>query len=364
MKTNRIDYILSFSIFILSLIGIVMVLSSTTSFGLKYGDSLYFLKRHVLYLLLGLLALYMALKIDLKILRKYSFWILLFSMLLLFVVFIPPIGQKISGAWRWINLYFFSFQPSEITKLALIIFLSNALSNKKNQITGFIRGLLPLLLVVVAVCFLILKEPDLGTSLMIFITSFIMFFIAGAKLSHLAAIVVPGIIAVTGLVVSAPYRLRRVFAFLDPWQDPYNVGFQIIQSLLAVGSGGIFGLGLGNSRQKFFYLPQQYADFILAVFAEELGLIGMVSLLAVFLVFFLRGYKIALEAKEPFQIFLAAGITTLFFVQTFINFSVVLGLLPTTGLPLPFVSYGGTSLIVNFFAVGILLNISRERKIA
>ena len=361
MKKNP-DYIFLALAASLVVIGTIMVFSASPALALKYGDSFYYLKRHLFYLILGLFGLNFAMKLNLDKLKKWSPYVLLFSIFLMMLVYLPHLGKEMGGATRWLDLYIFSFQPSELCKFAVVLFIASYLSNKKEGIKNFISGLLPLLLLIGIVDAIIIKQPDLGTALSVSFTSFVMFFIAGANLWHLLSFLFAGAFGVLVISITSPYRMRRLLSYLNPWCDPLNTGFQIIQSLLAVGSGGLMGLGLGNSRQKFFYLPQQYADFIFAVLCEELGFIGAMILLILFLGFFARGIRIARKAGDDFSFLLAAGIISMFAVQTFMNLSVVLGLIPTTGIPLPFISYGGTAMIINLFSVGLIANVSRTAK--
>jgi len=346
----------------LYIVGVLMIFSASPSLALKLGDSFYYLKRHIFYSILGFFGLYYALNLDLNKLKKWAPWLLIISLGLLLSLNFPGVGKTMGGATRWMDLYFFSFQPAELAKFSMVLFLALTLSAKGEGIKDFFKGLLPQLVLLGVILLVIIKQPDMGTAISIAGTSFIMFFIAGARLSHLLFISGVGAAVVLGLSLSSPYRLRRLMAYLDPWSDPQNVGFHIIQSLLAIGSGGLFGLGLGNSRQKFFYLPQQYADFIFAVLCEELGFIGAAGLILLFLAFFIQGIRLASQTKDAFSQLLLAGIISMFAVQTFMNLMVVAGLLPTTGIPLPFISYGGTALIVNLFSVGLVLNVSRGVK--
>lgn len=355
---SRFDYLFLFSVLALTAVGLVMVFSASPTMALKLGDSYYFLKRHVLYLLLGFAALYLSLRIDLKILKKWSGLILILSVLLLLSVYVPGVGKKISGASRWIDLMIISFQPSELIKFTMVLFLAALLSGWKDRIKDFLRGLIPVFTLIGVIITPIVMQPDLGTAVAIGATAFVMLFVAGANLWHLSAIAGTGMAGVIGLSMSSPYRLKRLLAYINPWQDPQGVGFHIIQSLLAVGSGGLLGLGLGASRQKFFYLPQQFTDFIYAILCEELGFLGGVGVIALFVLFAVRGIRIAYMAEDSFTSLLASGLVAWLTLQAIINIMVVVGLLPTTGIPLPFISYGGTATIVNLFAVGILLNIS------
>ncbi|MBI5701340.1 putative lipid II flippase FtsW [Candidatus Saganbacteria bacterium] len=346
----------------LILFGTIMIFSSSPVMGIKVGDSFYYLKHHLLYLILGFFAFVLAMNLEMPKLKRFALPILSLSVFFLFMLFIPRFGTTLGGATRWLNLYLFSFQPSELVKFAMVLYFSMALSNIKDKVGDFMKGLLPLLLILIFVVAIIIKQPDLGTALSILGTSFIMLFIAGARIAHLTVLAAVGAFAVLIISILSPYKLKRLVAYLDPWKDPLGVGFHIIQSLLAVGSGGIFGLGLGNSRQKFYYLPQQYADFIFAVLCEELGFIGAIALLLIFVLFFLRGMHIAKNAPDSFSSLLAFGLILMFFVQAALNLLVVVGLIPTTGIPLPFVSYGGTAMIINLFSVGIIANISRLKK--
>lgn len=338
-----------------------MIFSASPVMGLKLGDSFYYLKRHIFYLIIGFFAFAGAIRLDVLKLKKFSNLILIITLLFLLMLFIPHIGKSLGGATRWLDFYIISFQPSELVKFAVVLFLAAYLSELKTNVKNFIKGLFPMLLIIVFIAAIIIKQPDLGTALSIMGTSFLMFFIAGAQILHLGILAGIGAFGVLILSILSHYRLQRLLAYLDPWKDPLGKGFHIIQSLLAVGSGGIFGLGIGNSRQKFYYLPQQYADFIFAVLCEELGFIGAMILLALFFVFFIRGIKIASNATDYFSSLFAFGLISMLFVQTSLNLMVVVGLIPTTGIPLPFVSYGGTAMVINMFCVGLLVNISKRK---
>ena len=357
------DYILLFIVLALLSIGLIMVFSASPTMAMKLGDPYYYLKRQILFMILGFLALLLGFKIDYNYLKEWSPWFLGGSICLLLLLFIPGLGQEISGAVRWLNLGLFSFQPSEITKLALIVYLSSSIADKKDKIKNFLEGLLPLLLLIMFITFLIIRQPDLGTTLVILGTSGLMLFVGEVQIAHLFGLAAVGLAGLLGLILASPYRLRRIVAFINPWQDPRSAGFHIIQSLLAVGSGGPLGLGLGQSRQKFFYLPQQVTDFIFAILCEELGFIGGLIVITLFALFIIRGLKISREAPDKFTMLLSAGITGWIAIQALINISVVIGLLPTTGIPLPFISYGGTSLLVLLFSIGLLLNISQVQEL-
>jgi cell division protein FtsW len=358
MRKPKIDYIFLFSVLTLTAIGLIMIFSASPTMAMKLGDSYFYLKRHIFYLLLGFAALYFGVRVDLEILKKWSAPILALSVLVLLLVYIPGVGRRVSGALRWIDLLFFSFQPSELIKFTMVLFLAKMLSASGENIKNFFGGLLPPLALVGVVCAIIVGQPDLGTALAIAGTSFIMLFSAGASLFHLSLLGVLGIAGVIGLSINTEYRMNRLIAFLNPWKDPQGTGFHIVQSLLAIGSGGFFGQGLGASRQKFFYLPQQFTDFIFAILCEELGFVGGAGVVALFILFAVRGIRIALTAGDNFSSLLATGLVSWITLQAIINIMVVVGLLPTTGIPLPFISYGGTATIMSLFSVGILLNIS------
>jgi len=361
-KKPSVDKLLLISIFCLVLYGTIMIFSASPVMGIKVGDEFYYLKRHFFYLFLGFGAFIFGQRLDIQKLKKATFPLMSISILFLMMLFIPGVGKTLGGATRWLDFKFISFQPSELVKLSVILFVALRLSTIKEGIKDFVKGLLPILLVLGIISGIIIKQPDLGTALSIMGTSFLMLFLGGAEMLHLGLLFLSGAAGVLVISIFSSYRLKRLLAYLDPWKDPLGTGFHIIQSLIAVGSGGVFGLGIGNSRQKFYYLPQQYADFIFAVICEELGLIGAIVLISLFLLFFIRGAIIAANTKDLFMKNLAFGIVSMFFIQTILNLMVVVAIIPTTGIPLPFVSYGGTAIIINFFAVGILSNISRLKE--
>jgi cell division protein FtsW len=280
---------------------------------------------------------------------------------LLAAVLVPHVGSMSGGARRWLGPGAFSFQPSEFAKIALVIFVAAKLASLGEGVRSFVRGVFPVLFVTGLIAMLILFEPDMGTASIYVFTSFAMLFCAGARIEHLALATVSLIPAIAFEIGRSAYKRARIFAFLHPWQDPQDTGFHIVQSLLALGSGGLFGLGLGASRQKFFYLPEQYTDFIYAILGEELGMIGAVSVLGLFVFFAFRAVRIALAAPDRFGMLLALGCTFLIVIQAFINIGVVTASWPVTGVPLPFVSFGGTSLVVSLTAVALILNIGRHR---
>jgi cell division protein FtsW len=278
---------------------------------------------------------------------------------LLLLVLIPGVGVVRGGARSWLGISSFGIQPSEFMKLAMVIFLANHLTEKKDKIDSFLKGLLPPLAIMGTAFGLIMLQPDLGTGAVMALASLIVIYTAGARIRHLSSLALVGAAGLVGLILAAPYRLQRITAFLDPWQDPLGAGYQAIQSLYAIGPGGLVGLGLGMSRQKFNYLPEPQTDFIFSILSEELGYIGGAAVILLFIVLVWRGIRAAITAPDLFGSLLAVGIIGIVGVQVFINIGVVIGMLPVTGITLPLVSYGGSSLTLLLTALGILLNISR-----
>ncbi|MFB4167589.1 stage V sporulation protein E [Virgibacillus sp. JSM 102003] len=361
---NAPDYTLLAVILSLLLIGIVMVYSSSYVWAeYKYADSFFYVKRQLLFCGVGVIAMFFIMGVPYGTWKKYSNLILLSCFLLLLAVLIPGVGMERGGAQSWIGIGAFSIQPSEFMKLGLIIYLSVYLSVQQKYITSFRKGFFPSLLLVFTAFGLIMLQPDLGTGVVLVLTSMVMIYTAGAKLSHFLGLAVLGIAGFLLLIISAPYRIDRITAFLNPWEDPSDTGFQIIQSLYAIGPGGLTGVGLGNSLQKHFYLPEPQNDFIFAILGEELGFLGGTFVIALFMLLFWRGIKVALEAPDSYGRFLALGIVSMLTIQVMINISVVIGLIPVTGITLPFLSYGGSSLTLTLCSVGILLNISKYSKL-
>jgi cell division protein FtsW len=326
----------------------------------KYDDSYYYLKRQALWIIFGLIGFSVALNIDYRDFRKYSMPILLISMFLLALVFVPGIGRAAGGARRWIKVGAFSFQPSELAKLAVILFLADRLTVRRRHIGRFWRALLFPLLLTCLVMGLVILQPDLGTTILIALISAILLFSTGVPLKLLFPAVLAAVPAVYLLVFSSSYRARRITAFLNPWADPEGAGFQIIQSFIALGSGGIGGMGLAQSRQKFYYLPAAHTDFIFSIIGEELGFAGAIIILGLFLVIFIVGMRLARGAPDFFGFLLGIGIVSIISLQALINIAVVTGSLPTKGLPLPFISFGGSSMLFNLVAIGVLMNIGRQ----
>ncbi|MFW6305987.1 MAG: stage V sporulation protein E [Bacillota bacterium] len=355
------DYIIFFIVIVLMAIGLIMILSASSIRALTdYNDSYYLFKHQMMWSLVGIGAMIFFMNIDYHVYQKNSKLILFFTIIGLVLVLIPGIGRVAGGSRRWIGIGPIGVQPSELAKLGLVIYLSYYFSRKNEKIKSFIDGVLPTLIILGVVFSLILMEPDLGTAVTIAGTFFLMLFAAGAKYGHLASLIAAGIPMIIYFIFSEEYRKERLLSFLNPWADPLDTGYHIIQSLLALGSGGIFGVGLGQGKQKFLYLPEPGTDFIFAVLGEELGLMGTLLILLLFFLFAWRGLKIATSAPDIFGSMLAVGISSMVIIQAMINIGVVTSSMPITGITLPFISYGGTSLVIMLSAVGILLNVSRQ----
>ncbi|MEK6727216.1 MAG: putative lipid II flippase FtsW [Candidatus Omnitrophota bacterium] len=345
---------------ILICIGIVMIYSSSSIFAAeRYKDSFFFLKRHVSFLAIGLLLMFFVMGIDYRRLVKFAKPLLIVSLFMLVLVLIPGIGREVSGARRWFRFKFLSFQPSELASLAIIIYTADFINRKGNLIKTFLRGFLPPVCVLGLGSLFILAQPDLGTTLALASVVFIMLFIAGVRPLYLFSLLLASIPALYVLIFSVPYRRMRMMAFVNPWFDPKGSGFQIIQSQIALGSGGIFGVGLGHSKQKLFYLPAAHTDFIFSIIGEELGLLGTLGVIVLFMIFIGEGLKIIKNAADKFGYFLALGLILMISLRAIINIGVSCGVVPTKGLPLPFISYGGSSFVFDLVSVGILINIAR-----
>ena len=345
---------------LLIFLGITMIYSASSIYALQVlGDSLYFLKRHLVFLLVGGLLSFMVMAIDYRELRPYAKPLLLSGLVLLTLVLIPGLGKSSFGAQRWFRLGPIYFQPSEFVKLVVLIYVADFLARKQQVISRFDKGFLPILLVLGVLALLILKQPDLGSTILLIAIVMMMLFVAGASIRQMMYLGLLAFPAFYFLVVRVPYRWRRIVAFLDPWKDSDGAGFQLIQSQIAFGSGGFFGVGPGKSVQKLFYLPAAHTDFILSIVGEELGFLGAFSVIVLFMAFIWQGARIAKRVQDPFGYFLAIGIVAMIGLQAVINIGVTIGAMPTKGLPLPFISYGGSALVFNMLAVALLLNISR-----
>lgn len=364
VKKTTPDFILVIVILALLSLGLIMVYSASAVWAdYRFDDSFYFAKRQLLFAIIGLIAMFFIMNIDYWTWRSWSKVILITCFVLLIAVLIPGIGNVRNGSRSWIGVGAFSIQPSEFMKLAMIIYLAKFLSENQKNITSFKKGLVPSLGLVFTAFALIMLQPDLGTGTVMVGTCLFMIFVSGARIAHFIGLGLIGLAGFVGLIAAAPYRIKRITAFLDPWEDPLGSGFQTIQSLYAIGPGGLFGLGLGQSRQKFFYLPEPQTDFIFAILAEELGFIGGAFVLLLFALLLWRGIRTALNAPDLYGSFLAVGIISMVAFQVMINIGVVINLIPVTGITLPFFSYGGSSLTLMLMAMGILLNISRYSRI-
>ena len=355
------DPILIGAMALLICVGLLMIFSASTSLADRYhGSSVVLLRNHLLHLIVALAAMAVSMRVPYELWRRYTPLLLLLTFLLLIIVLIPGVGYQVSGARRWLRVAVFNFQPTELLKLVLILFVASYLDRKQALLDRFFRGMVPGLSVIGVFLALVVMQPDFGTMVLIALTLLLMIFVGGAKPGHILYSLLGFCALGSYLVISQSYRLRRIFAFLDPWQDRLDSGFQIVQSYLALGSGGWLGVGLGDSRQKMFFLPDAHTDFIFSILGEELGLVGALAAMALFVCFVWRGYRIALASEEDFGRYLAYGISTLFALQILLNLAVVMGMMPTKGLPLPFISYGGSSLVSMLFMTGILLNIGQR----
>jgi cell division protein FtsW len=347
----------------LSLVGVIMVFSaSAVVAGTRFHDSIYFLKRQVMWLAVGFLALHVASRVDYVRWRTLAPWLLGGTALLLAVVLIPSLGLVAKGARRWLRLGPFSIQPAELFKVAAVLYVASYLARREDRLTQFKTGLLPPLVVLGLLSGLVLLQPDLGTVVVVGAVVLLMFFLAGARPAHLLGLVLAMLPVAALLILRSSYRRQRLMTFLEPWKDAADAGFQVTQSFLAFGSGGLFGVGLGEGKQKLFFLPEAHTDFVLALVGEELGLMGTTAIMLLFALLVLKGFQIAARARDPFGRHVALGVTLLIGVQVLVNAGVVTGVLPTKGLTLPLVSYGGSSLVVTLFAIGILLSVSRDRQ--
>ncbi|HMD02364.1 MAG TPA: putative lipid II flippase FtsW [Candidatus Baltobacteraceae bacterium] len=358
------DAVLVGAVATLVALGLVMVFSASSAYAVAlHHDAGYFLKRQLAWLAVALAAAAVAYRVDYHRLRAFAPLLLALCVLSLTLVLVPHVGIYVGGARRWLGAGPFSFEPSEFTKLALVLYLASALAAKGEKIRSFSHGLFPLAFVAILLGVLVVLEPDLGTASLLAFTTATMLFVAGARPAHM--LVVGAMLAAGGtlLVRHDPYKLARITAFVDPWKDPLDKGFHIVQSLMALGSGGLAGLGLGFSRQKYFWLPEAPTDFIAAIIGEELGFIGLFVVIVLFVVFAYRASRIALAAPDRFGFLLAVGCMATIVIQAFVNLGVVTSSWPVTGVPLPFISFGGSSLVSSLIAVAIVVNVGRQRRL-
>jgi len=362
MKYNKkpFDFWIFAAVLLLLSIGIITVFSASSPHAYYYFNDAYLIfKNQLKFAIIGLIIMLIVSNLDYRKIAKLSYGYLGVSILLLIMVRIPGFGRNENGSWRWIFVGSQSFQPSELAKLALIIFLSYSLSKRKEPLQYFFKGFIPYIGIVGVVAGLLIIEPHLSATIIIILVSSIILFCAGAKIIHFVAIGVPLILGLIGVIKLNPYMLSRINSYMDPFSDPLGKGFQVIQSLYAIGSGGIFGKGIGKSMQKFLYIPEPHNDFIFAILCEEMGLIGVTIVLLLFVIFIWRGIKVSMSAPDALGSLMALGITSLIAVQTIFNIAVVTKTIPNTGISLPFFSAGGTSLVIFLIGVGILLNISK-----
>lgn len=357
---KKIDYLLLLGIIIISLFGILMIYSASYVWAeYKFHDPYKFVKTQLFFLLISYILIYFILKIPYQKYLSKANLIFFLCLSLLILVLIPGIGTIRNGSRSWFGLGGFGIQPSEFTKLGMIIFTSKYLSHNEKVLKNIRTGVFPILGVLLLIFGLIMLQPDFGTGVIIVISIIVLLFISGVNMSFFIKLGFLGLLGVAGLIIVAPYRMKRIISFLNPWSDPLGSGFQIIQSLYAIGPGGLLGLGLGNSIQKHFYLPEPQTDFIFAIISEEFGFLGILIVASLFILIIARGFHISIHCEDKFGKYLAFGITFQLAFQTLLNLMVVVGLIPVTGVTLPFLSYGGSSLLITMVSMGILLNISK-----
>ncbi|WNG29477.1 putative lipid II flippase FtsW [Cystobacter fuscus] len=355
----RFDALLLCAVLSLVSLGLVMVYSASAVMAQdKLGDSLYFLHRHLLAAGIGVVAMAVGMKVGWRRLARLAYPLLLVTLVLLVLVLIPGIGTTVGGARRWIRLPGFSLQPAEVAKFAWVVYLSYSLAKKREKVATFSVGFLPHLLLCGLLVGLCMLQPDFGSSVLLVFLLFALLFAAGTKVSYLVGSVLLALPLAYAAIATSPYRMKRVLAFLDPWAHRHDIGYQVAESLMSIGSGGLTGLGLGDGRQKLFFLPEAHTDFIFAIIGEELGLVGVGVLVALYAIIIWRGIRASLAAPEAFGTYLGLGLTSIIAVQAAVNMCVAMGLLPTKGLTLPFVSYGGSSLVVLMGGAGVLLSLS------
>ncbi|MBE6081907.1 putative lipid II flippase FtsW [Sporanaerobacter sp. PP17-6a] len=363
-KKKSVDFTLLLATMLLVFIGIIMVFSSSWPDAIyKMKDGYFYLKKQLMAGLIGLAGMFFFMNFDYKRLDKMSKLIFLITIISGLLIF-SPLGVEYNGARRWINLGFTTFMPSDLIKFGSIIFFASFLSKRKEDIKSIKKGLIPSLVVIGISCGLIYIQKALSTTVTLALTLVAMLFISGMRISHMIVLGIGGTAALYFSIVSHSYRVARYLSFKDPFAYKSEGGYQVVQSLYALGSGGLFGLGLGKSRQKFFYIPEPYNDFIFSIIGEELGFLGCITIILLFVLVIWRGIKIALNVEDLFGCLLSSGIVALITIQTLIHIAVVTSSIPPTGIPLPFISYGGTSLAIYMSAIGILLNISRNTNLS
>lgn len=363
MKKRSVEILLVVSVILISIFGIIMIYSASSIWAeYKYNDPLKYVKNQTLFFIIGLILMFLVSKINYKFYLKKSNILLIGCIILLILVLIPGVGMVRNGSRSWFGIGSFGIQPSEFTKLALIIFTSKYLMNNEKNMKNIKKGVLPILCVLLFVFGLIMLQPDFGTGMIIVISIIGLLFVGGVSMKFFIGLGIIGVLGITGLIIIAPYRLARILSFLNPWSDPLGSGFQIIQSLYAIGPGGLFGFGFLNSRQKHFYLPEPQTDFIFSIISEEFGFLGIVIVVTLFLTIIITGFKISKNCKDLFGKYLSFGIMFQLSFQALLNLMVVVGLIPVTGVTLPFLSYGGSSLLITLCSIGVILNISRYER--
>ena len=357
---KKMEYSLLISVITISIIGLIMIYSSSIIWAsYKYGDALKYFKNQSIFFIIGVILMLVISKIDYKKYFKKSNLIVLICLSLLVLVLIPGIGTVRNGSRSWFGIGSFGIQPSEFTKLGLIIFTSKYLTTNEKAIKTF-KGIFPLLIILIITFGLIMLQPDFGTGTIIIMSIVGILFVGGLNMKFFITSGLIGVVGIVGLILAAPYRMSRILSFLNPWSDPLGSGFQIIQSLYAIGPGGLFGLGLGNSIQKHFYLPEPQTDFIFSIISEELGFFGCLLIVGLFVIIIINGLKISRNCEDLFGKYLSFGIIFQISFQAVLNLMVVTGIIPVTGVTLPFLSYGGSSLLITLVSIGIVLNISRN----
>lgn len=358
---KKFDKILLLSVLSLITLGILIIYSASNIWAkYKFNDSMHFAKQQFIFALIGFFIMIIFSKIDYKFYYKKANLILGTCIVLLILVLIPGIGSVRNGSRSWFGIGSFGVQPSEAAKLGLIIFTSKYLNNSNKFLKSYKEGVIPILLVVFLFFGLIMLQPDMGTGVILFVSIIALLFISGVNMKFFFIMGILGLLGVIGLVIIAPYRMDRITSFINPWKDPLGTGFQIIQSLYAIGPGGLLGRGFGNSIQKHFYLPEPQTDFIFSIITEEFGIVGAFIVIGLFIMILYRGIKISLNAKDNFSKYLSFGMTFQIIFQATLNLMVVSGMIPVTGVTLPFLSYGGSSLLVSMSSIGIILNISKN----
>ena len=358
---KKFDKPLLFSVITLMIISLLMIYSASFVWAeYKFNNPFKYVINQGIFTIIGIIILIIISNINPRIYYKKSNIILFSCIILLILVLIPGIGVVRNGSRSWFQIGSFGIQPSEFTKIALIIFTSKYLEKSNKFLKDYKKGVFPILFILFLLFGLIMLEPDFGTGMIIVITIISLLFIAGVNMKFFIGLGILGIIGIIGLIIIAPYRMDRITSFINPWSDPLGTGFQIIQSLYAIGPGGIFGVGYLNSRQKAFYLPEPQTDFIFSIIAEEFGIVGTLVILSLFAIILIRGIKIALKQKNLFYKYLTFGLVFQLMVQVIMNLSVVIGLIPVTGVTLPFMSYGGSSLLTSLIGIGIILSINNK----